>query len=206
MQALAPFAPLFSDRVWRLVQVFLLGAMLTPGARTVTAALRVMGLLGERHVTNSQRVVRRAAWSARHGSRTLLGALITLLVPSGATIVLNVARVPVTIPAVSDVVTSRRMMPLPVEADLQGEERWTTHLDRKIIDHVIVSPEVRVVDGPWVYAFDRDGAWLEAVGVSADWFEAKSYQLTPERDPPMTVENLHRVSDHRPVWASVALD
>ena len=41
---LAPFAPLFSQRVWRHAQVLLLGAMLAPGARTVTAALRVMGL------------------------------------------------------------------------------------------------------------------------------------------------------------------
>jgi hypothetical protein len=32
---LAPFAPLFSQRVWRHAQVLLLGAMLTPGARTV---------------------------------------------------------------------------------------------------------------------------------------------------------------------------
>ena len=49
---LAPFAPLFSPRVWRHAQVLLLGAMLAPGARTVTAALRVMGLSCERHFTN----------------------------------------------------------------------------------------------------------------------------------------------------------
>jgi hypothetical protein len=35
---LAPFAPLFSQRVWGHAQVLLLGAMLAPGARTVTAA------------------------------------------------------------------------------------------------------------------------------------------------------------------------
>jgi hypothetical protein len=38
-----PFAPLFSARVWRHAQVLLLGAILTPGARPVTAALRAMG-------------------------------------------------------------------------------------------------------------------------------------------------------------------
>jgi hypothetical protein len=86
---LAPFAPLFSDRVWRLVQVLLLGAMLTPGARTVTAAWRGMGLSGERHFTTYQRVLHRAAWSARHGSQLLFGVRITLLVPPGATIVLG---------------------------------------------------------------------------------------------------------------------
>jgi hypothetical protein len=86
---LAPFAPLFSHRVWLHAQVLLLGAMLAPGARTVTAALRVMGLAAERHFTNSHRVLNRATWSARHGSRILLGLLITLLVPPGATIVLG---------------------------------------------------------------------------------------------------------------------
>jgi hypothetical protein len=86
---LTPFAPLFSPRVWRHAQVLLLGAMLTPGARTVTAALRVMGLSGEHHFTNYHRVLNRAAWSARQGSQMLLGVLITLLVPPGATIVLG---------------------------------------------------------------------------------------------------------------------
>src|SRR5918999_4887400 len=86
---LAPFAPLFSQRVWRHAQLLLLGAMLAPGARTVTAALRAMGLAAERRFTNYHRVLNRATWSARQGSRILLGVLITLLVPPGATIVLG---------------------------------------------------------------------------------------------------------------------
>jgi DDE superfamily endonuclease len=86
---LAPFAPLFSDRVWRHAQILLLGAMLAPGARTVTTALRVMGLSTERRFTNYHRVLNRAVWSARQGSRMLLGLLITFLVPPGATIVLG---------------------------------------------------------------------------------------------------------------------
>ena len=86
---LAPFAPLFSHRVWLHAQVLLVGAMLAPGARTVTAALRVMGLAAERRFTNDHRVLNRATWSARHGSRILLGLLITQLVPPGATIVLG---------------------------------------------------------------------------------------------------------------------
>jgi DDE superfamily endonuclease len=84
---LAPFAPRFSHRVWLHAQVLLLGAMLAPGPRTVTAALRVMGLALERRFTNDHRVLNRTNWSARHGSRILLGLLITLLVPPGATIV-----------------------------------------------------------------------------------------------------------------------
>jgi hypothetical protein len=88
---LAPFAPLFSHRVWLHAQVLLVGAMLAPGPRTVTAALRVMGLALERRFTNYHRVLNRARWSARHGSQILLGVLITLLLPPGATIVVGAA-------------------------------------------------------------------------------------------------------------------
>ncbi len=85
----APVAPLFSPRVWRHVQVLLLGAMLAPGARTVTAALRGMGLGCERHFINDHRVLNRATWSIRQSGRMLLGWLMTSLMPAGATIVLG---------------------------------------------------------------------------------------------------------------------
>jgi DDE superfamily endonuclease len=81
---LAPFGPLVSDRVWRHAQVLLLGAMLASGARTVTTALRVMGLAAERRFTNYHRVLNRATWSALQASRILLGLLVTSLVPPGA--------------------------------------------------------------------------------------------------------------------------
>jgi hypothetical protein len=86
---LAPFAPLCSQRVWLPAQLLLLGAMLAPGARTVTAALRAMGLSGERHFTNDPRVLNRATWSAHQASRILLRLLVTSLVPPGAAIVLG---------------------------------------------------------------------------------------------------------------------
>ena len=86
---LAPFGPLFSDRVWCPAQVLLLGVMLAPGARTVTTAVRVLGLAAERRFTNDHRVLKRAIWSARQGSRLLLGLVSTLVVPPGATSVLG---------------------------------------------------------------------------------------------------------------------
>jgi DDE superfamily endonuclease len=85
----APFAPLVSERVWLPAPVLLLGGILTPGPRTVTAALRVMGLAMERHFTHAHRVLNRAIWSARQGRRMLLGLLIMLLVSPGATLVLG---------------------------------------------------------------------------------------------------------------------
>ena len=68
---LAPCAPRVAARVGRHAQVLLLGAVLTPGARTVTGALRVMGLALERPCTNDHRVLNRATWSARQGRRML---------------------------------------------------------------------------------------------------------------------------------------
>ena len=44
IQLLATFAPLFSQPTFRKVLTLIYGATLTPGKRTVTAALRVMGL------------------------------------------------------------------------------------------------------------------------------------------------------------------
>ena len=37
------FVPLFSKLIWRHAQMLLLGAILTPGQRTVTSALRIIG-------------------------------------------------------------------------------------------------------------------------------------------------------------------
>ena len=40
IRVLAPFAPLFSERVFEHVRVLLAGAILAPGKRTVSSALR----------------------------------------------------------------------------------------------------------------------------------------------------------------------
>ena len=78
------FAPLFSKPVWKHVQVLLVGAILAPGKRTVTSALRVMGLSRERHFQTYHRVLNCAVWSSLSASRILLGLLIEVLVPAGA--------------------------------------------------------------------------------------------------------------------------
>ncbi len=57
---LAPFAPLFSQRVWRHALVLVAGTLLAPGKRTACAALRVMGLSGTKHFARYHRVLSRA--------------------------------------------------------------------------------------------------------------------------------------------------
>jgi hypothetical protein len=77
------FAPLFTASIWRRAQLLLIGAILTPGTRTVTAVLRIMGLADERCVKNYHRVLSRARWSGLAASRQLLILLVRVFVPPG---------------------------------------------------------------------------------------------------------------------------
>src|SRR5919201_1412742 len=83
------FAPVFSERTWGWAQVLLVGAILAPGQRTVTAILRVMGLSGEAQYQNYHRVLNRATWSSRALSRILLRALVAAFVPANAPVVIG---------------------------------------------------------------------------------------------------------------------
>ena len=87
IQALAPFAPLFSKRVWPHVQVLLAGTILAPGKRTVASALRAMGLQEERCFCRYHRVLSRAVWSSREASRLLLESLVEAFAPDGPLVV-----------------------------------------------------------------------------------------------------------------------
>ena len=86
---IAVFAPLFSARVWPHAQRLLLGAMLAPQSRTVTAMLRVMGRSQARDFTTYHRVLNRDRWSLRQGRRLLLGVLVGLFVPDGRPLILG---------------------------------------------------------------------------------------------------------------------
>jgi hypothetical protein len=80
---LEAFARLFSKRIWKQAKTLLIGAILSPAERTVTAALRVMGLSGEKHFQNYHRVLSRAVWSSLEASHILLGLLISTFASSG---------------------------------------------------------------------------------------------------------------------------
>jgi DDE superfamily endonuclease len=90
VQVLAPFAPLFSKRIWQHAQLLLVGAILAPGRRTVTSALRAMGLDREKRFHRYHRVLSRASWSSREVSRVLLGLLVEAFVPEGAPLVVGI--------------------------------------------------------------------------------------------------------------------
>jgi hypothetical protein len=83
------FELVFSERVWEWAKILLVGAILAPGIRTVTAALRVMGLRNEPQFQNYHRVLNRDHWSSRALSRILLRLLVQAFVPTNTPIVLG---------------------------------------------------------------------------------------------------------------------
>jgi hypothetical protein len=90
IQLLVPFTPLFSKRLWPHAQLLLIGTILAPGKRTVSAALRAVGLGGAKRFERYHRVLNRAAWSSREASRVLLGLLVRTFLPNGEPLVIGV--------------------------------------------------------------------------------------------------------------------
>jgi hypothetical protein len=91
IRLLVPFAPLFSKRLfWRHVQVLVTGAILAPGCRTVSFALRAMGLDQEKRFHRYHRVLNRLSWSSREASRVLLRLLVETFVPEGDPLVVGI--------------------------------------------------------------------------------------------------------------------
>lgn len=89
MAVLIPFMQVFSPRVWDWAQILLVGAILAPGKRTVTAALRVLGLKDDKQYQNYHRVLNRTKWSPLQVSQILLGLLVTTLISAGVPLVLG---------------------------------------------------------------------------------------------------------------------
>jgi hypothetical protein len=87
MTRLAPFAPLFSSRVWRHAQLLIVGALLAPGQRMVSTVLRALGLSHLATFSTYHRVLNRAVWSSLAVSRVLLGLLLAAFVPTGPVVV-----------------------------------------------------------------------------------------------------------------------
>ncbi|MDP2308671.1 MAG: endonuclease/exonuclease/phosphatase family protein [Pseudomonadota bacterium] len=86
------------------------------------------------------------------------------------------------------------------KAVLPAGDPWTTWLDREVIDHVAASSEARFVGSPRVFAFDRD----PALGDAAFFHRVDGFVAQRARGfPRAPVENLYRVSDHRPVVAEI---
>jgi hypothetical protein len=74
---LNPFAPCFYGvTTWTKAQILLIGTILAPGKRTVTAALRVMGLKDETKFAQYHHGLSRAVWSPLDVAHCLLRLLV----------------------------------------------------------------------------------------------------------------------------------
>ena len=84
---LSVFRPCFTAPVWNRVLVLVDGAVLAPGKRTVTQALRLMGLADEPRFRRYHEVLSRARWDARAVARRLLLYMIDRLLPDGEVVI-----------------------------------------------------------------------------------------------------------------------
>ena len=76
MDILMPFAPVFQSRTWDKIPMMVMGAILAPGKRTVSAILRVMGLSAMSNFAKYHHVLNRAVWSPLQVSQVLLKLLL----------------------------------------------------------------------------------------------------------------------------------
>lgn len=84
---LAPFRDGFTAAVWPRVLVLVAGAILAPGQRTVSAALRVMGLANRPGFGRYHEVLSEARWDGRALARKLLVHLLDRLLPEGEVVI-----------------------------------------------------------------------------------------------------------------------
>jgi hypothetical protein len=80
---LNPFAGCFYGvTTWMKAQILLIGTILTPGKRLVSAALRVMGLGQSAAFAQYHQVLNRAVWSPLDLAQVLVGLLVTRFGPA----------------------------------------------------------------------------------------------------------------------------
>jgi len=90
IQLLSVFSIAFTAPTFAKVLVLIIGTILTPGRRTVTAALRMMGLGSDKHFSNYHRVLNRDCWSPWVVSKILLGLIILFFLPAGTPLILAI--------------------------------------------------------------------------------------------------------------------
>src|ERR1043165_7622698 len=86
IQVLLHFRPAFTRPTWNKVLILVVGTLLARGRRTVTAALKQMGLHDEPDFTLFHQVLNRACWSCLTVSRLLLQLLVNTFVQAGGTV------------------------------------------------------------------------------------------------------------------------
>jgi len=84
---LSAFRDCFTAPVWAHVLVLVAGAVLAPGKRTVSQALRVMGLADRPGFARYHDVLSRARWNGRAVARTLLAQVLNAFPSTGEVVI-----------------------------------------------------------------------------------------------------------------------
>ena len=87
---LAGLPKLFTRPTWQNVLLLVAGAILAPGKRTVTAALRILGREQENDFPIYHGVLNRAVWSSRAVAGWLLRLLVASFLGADATVVIGI--------------------------------------------------------------------------------------------------------------------
>jgi hypothetical protein len=90
LSRLAGLPRLFTRPTWQNVLLLVAGAILAPGKRTVTAALRILGRERENDFPTYHGVLNRAVWSSRAVAGWLLRLLVATFVGVDATVVIGI--------------------------------------------------------------------------------------------------------------------
>lgn len=90
ISVLSVFAAAFTVPTFAKSLTLLYGTILAPGRRTVTAALRMVGLADDKHFTNYHRVLNRDHWSPMVVSKLLLALIIQVFLAAGLPLALLV--------------------------------------------------------------------------------------------------------------------
>lgn len=79
--------PCFTAPSWEHMLVLIMGAVLAPGKRTVSASLRMTGRAEAKNFSSYHQLLNRARWEPRALSRRLLAMIIDRLVPEGPVVI-----------------------------------------------------------------------------------------------------------------------
>jgi hypothetical protein len=82
-----PFQEFFTAPVWSHLLILIAGMVLTPGKRTVSAALRVMGLGSTKDFARYHYVLNHARWSPRTVAHKLVTMIFKNFLPSGPVVI-----------------------------------------------------------------------------------------------------------------------
>ncbi len=149
---LAVLQPCFTALSWEHVLVIVMGAVLAPGKRTITACLRMTGRSDAVNFASYHQLLNRARWRSAAMTRRLLGLIINRLVPDGPVIIgVDEPLKPEPIDANKLVASMSELIRGSLGSDVRLETvlasgLWRTHADPNQLENVLLNLAVNARD------------------------------------------------------------